>query len=210
MVKHKRYQASKGDDNLSLREKILEYLIKNKEKAKTIREISKYLNVDYKNTFQAIKKIYPSLISKDKIGSSNLVKIKLTPSQDIFSIEHKRTTKFLERNKPLKLIQEDITSIGYPFLIILIFGSYAKETKNGKSDIDLCIICDNEIKKKELISKLSLLPIKLEIHDFKVSEFGSMLEVKKENIAKEIIKNNIILYGIENYYNLISKWTEKE
>jgi predicted nucleotidyltransferase len=210
MVKHKRYQASKGDDNLSLREKILEYLIENKEKAKTIREISKYLNVDYKNTFQAIKKIYPSLISKDKIGSSNLVKIKLIPSHEIFSIEHKRTTRFLERNKPLKLMQDDINSADYPFLIILIFGSYAKETKTKKSDIDLCIICDNEAKKKELISKLSLLPLKLEIHDFKVSEFESMLEVKKENIAKEIIKNNIIIYGIENYYNLISKWTEKE
>ena len=38
----------------SLKERILMYLIENKEKPKTIREISKVLNVDYKNTFQAI------------------------------------------------------------------------------------------------------------------------------------------------------------
>jgi len=37
-----------------------------------------------------------------------------------------------------------------------------------------------------------------------------MLNKKELNLAKEIIKNNIILYGIENYYNLISKWTKKE
>jgi len=37
-----------------------------------------------------------------------------------------------------------------------------------------------------------------------------MLKIKEHNIAKEIVKNNIILYGIENYYNLISKWTKKE
>src|SRR3989344_1598961 len=200
----------KDNNNLSLKEKILEYLIENKEKAKTIREISIYLKVDYKNTFQAVKNIYPNLISKDKIGNLNLVRIKLISNPEIFSIEYKRTIKFLERNKQLRLIQDDTNSIDYPFFIILIFGSYAKETKTKKSDIDLCIICDNEAKKKELISKFSLLPLKLEIHDFKVSEFESMLDTKKENIAKEIIKNNIILYGIDNYYNLISKWMKKE
>ena len=34
--------------------------------------------------------------------------------------------------------------------------------------------------------------------------------MKQENIAKEIIKYNLILYGIENYYNFVSKWMKKE
>src|SRR3989344_5596616 len=195
--------------NFSLKEKILRHLIENKEKPKTIREISRDLKVDYKNIFQAIN-VLQDLIIKKKIGNLNLVEIKLAPSIEIFSIENKRTKQFLEDNKNLKLIKEDIISVNYPFFIVLIFGSYVKKTKTEKSDTDLCIISDSELKTKELLSKLSLLPLKLEIHDFKINEFESMLETKKENIAKEITKNNIILYGIESYYNLISKWTKKE
>ncbi len=195
--------------NFSLKEKILRHLIENKEKPKTIREISRDLKVDYKNIFQAIN-VLQDLIIKKKIGNLNLVEIKLAPSIEIFSIENKRTKQFLEENKQLKLIKEDINSVNYPLFIVLIFGSYVKKTKTEKSDIDLCIISDNELKTKELISKLNLLPLKLEIHDFKINEFESMMEVKKENIAKGITKNNIILYGIESYYNLISKWTKKE
>ena len=68
----------------------------------------------------------------------------------------------------------------------------------------------NERKTENLISRLELLPLKLEIHDFTVDEFESMLKTKEDNIGKEIVKNNIILYGLENYYNLISKWMKKE
>ena len=32
-----------------------------------------------------------------------------------------------------------------------------------------------------------------------------MIEKKQNNLGHEIIKNNIILYGVENYYNLIEK-----
>jgi len=37
-----------------------------------------------------------------------------------------------------------------------------------------------------------------------------MIEKKQQNLGHEIVKNNIILYGVENYYNLISKWMKKE
>ena len=80
MVKNK--NKEKG---LSLKEKILKYLIENKEKPTTIRQISKELNVDYKNTFQAIDNI-SNLISKEKFGNTNMVKIKPMPNQEIFSV----------------------------------------------------------------------------------------------------------------------------
>ena len=58
---------------------------------------------------------------------------------------------------------------------------------------------------------LNLLSLKLEIQEFTTKEFISMIEKKKKqnNLGNEIIKSNIILYGIENYYNLISKWMKK-
>ena len=195
--------------SLSLKEKILAYLIENKH-PESILQISHYLNADYKNTFNIIKNLSPDVLFKNKLGNTTLIEVKLYPNEEIFSIERKRAGIFLSKNKKLELIKKDADSISYPFMIVLIFGSYVKKNKTEKSDIDICIISDNKIKLEELVSKLRLLPLNLEIHNFTTKEFESMLEVKKANLAKEIIKNNIILYGIENYYNLISKWTKKD
>ena len=65
-------------------------------------------------------------------------------------------------------------------------------------------------KVKELMNKLDLLSLKLEIHDFTTNEFISMMEKTQNNLGHEIVKNNILFYGTENYYNLISKWMKKE
>ena len=208
MVNNKNNKNNKKRE-FSLKEKILKYLIENKERPKTIREISGALIVDYKNTFQSINTL-SDLIYKEKIGNNNLVEINLKPNQEIYSVENKRTKEFLDKNKSLKLIQNDIININYPFFIVLIFGSYAKKENIKNSDIDICIISDNQEKTKELISKLEILSLPLEIQEFTIKEFESMFDKKENNLAKEIIKNNIILFGIENYYNLISKWTKKE
>jgi len=95
-------------------------------------------------------------------------------------------------------------------MIVLVFGSFAKEKNTANSDIDICIISDNKEKTKQLIEMLSLLSLKIEVHEFSTKEFISMIERKQNNLGNEIIKNNVILYGTENYYNLISKWMKKE
>ena len=203
MVKDK-----KEEIKLSAKEKLLKYLIENKA-PQSIRTLSGATLIDYKNTYNVVDDLQSSVISKEKIGNTSLIKVKIVPNQEIFSVEHKRTIQFLKENKALELVKQDIESVNYPFLIVLIFGSYVKKTQTKNSDIDLCIICDNKEKTKKLISKFELLPIKLETHTFTTNEFESMLKTKEENVGKEIVKNNIILYGTENYYNLISKWMKK-
>lgn len=194
---------------LSTKEKLLKYLLENKT-PQSIRNLSGATLIDYKNTYNIIDRLQPDIVSKENIGNTSLIKINLSQNPEILSVENKRTYQFLRDNKQLGLVKKDIESVNYPFLIALIFGSYVKKTQAKNSDIDLCIICDNKEKTKEIISKLGLLPLKLEIHNFTTSEFESMLKVKEDNVGKEIVKNNIILYGIENYYNLISKWMKKE
>jgi len=193
----------------SLNEKILKLLIENK-RTWTILEIANKLKNDYKNTFQAVGRLYPELISKDKKGSLNLIEIKISPNMKIFEVEEKRTYEFLSNNPKIKLIQEDIERTNYPFLIVLIFGSIVKGESTNKSDIDICIISDNHEKTKEIVSNIRLLPQKIDVQQFTINEFNSMLNKKEDNIAKEIIKSNIILFGIENYYNLVSKWMKKD
>lgn len=194
----------------TLKEKILKFLIENKESPHSIREISKRLKADYKNTSQALSNLNPQSYSKKKQGNSCL--IEFNPDKDIetISIERRRTEEFLSKNPKLKVVKRYIDELGYPFLIVLIFGSYAKNKNSKSSDIDICIILDNKNKSGELHEKLNLLSLKLEIQEFTSKEFVSMIEKKQNNLGNEIIKNNLILYGTENYYNLILKWMKKE
>ena len=195
------------DKKVKLRpkEKLLKYLIENKE-PHSIRSISGATLLDYKNTYNALNDFESGIISKEKIGNTNLIRLNFVPNQEIYAVENKRVKEFLSKNPKLRLIQTDTEEIRYPFMIVLIFGSYVKNTKIEGSDIDICIISDNKEKTKQLIQSFNLLSLKLEIHDFTTKEFISMIEKKQNNLGHEIVKSNVILYGIENYYNLISKW----
>jgi len=198
-----------GEIKLSQKEKLLKYLIENKN-PQSIMTASGAIVVDYKNTYNIVNELQPEIILKEKIGNTSLISLKLTPNQEIYSIESKRTREFLSKNPRLKLIKQDVENINYPFFIVLIFGSYVKGTENKVSDIDICIISDNHEKTRELIGQINLLTLKIEIQEFTTKEFISMIEKKQQNLGHEIVKNNIILYGVENYYNLISKWMKKE
>ena len=197
-------------ERLKPKEKILKYLIENKEPV-SIRQTSGAVAIDYKNTYNYIGELTASgAIVKELKGNASFIEANLSPNQEIYSVENKRTREFLEKHPTLKLIKNDLDELNYPFMIVLVFGSYAKNKETKTSDIDLCIIFDNEEKKKEFWNKLNLLSLNLEIQEFTTKEFISMLEKRQNNVGHEIIKNNIILYGTENYYNLISKWMKQE
>ncbi|MBR9701317.1 hypothetical protein GOV13_00155 [Candidatus Pacearchaeota archaeon] len=188
----------------TLKEKILKFLIENKEKPHSIREISLKLKADYKNTSQALNNLNLKTYSKKKQGNSYLIEFNPENNIETLSIEEKRTKEFLSKNPKMKLIVKDINEINYPFMIVLIFGSFANEKNTQTSDMDLCIISDNKTKTNKLIEMLNLFNLKIEIQEFTTGEFVSMIEKKQNNLGHEITKNNVILYGIENYYNLIS------
>ncbi|MEK6924680.1 MAG: nucleotidyltransferase domain-containing protein [Nanoarchaeota archaeon] len=208
MVKNKNMQEQK-EIKLSPKEKIISYLIENKNN-QPILTISGATFIDYKNTHNIVNNLYPDIIYKEKIGNASLIQLKQSISEEIYSVESKRTKQFLQNHKELRLILQDALSLKYPFFIVLLFGSIVKKTNKARSDIDLCVISDNNEKAKELIAKLRLLPISLEIQDFTTTEFISMLKTNENNVGKEIVKNNIIIYGIENYYRMIEPWMRKE
>ncbi len=194
---------------LSPKERMITYLIENKA-SQSIRAISGASLVDYKNAYNLLNELQPEIISKEKIGNTTLVKLNLVPNPQIYSAENKRTEKFLFAYPALRAVKRYIEELNYPFFIVLLFGSYVKNDNTKSSDIDICIISDNKDKTKELLERLSLLSLNLEIHDFTTKEFISMIEKNKNNLGHEIVKSNVILYGIENYYHLIEKWMKKE
>ena len=210
MVKNKTTgKRPMGGIKLSQEEKVLKHLIENKN-PQSIMTASGAIVLDYKNTYNIVKGLQPEIISKEKIGNTNLIKLNLVPNRKINSVENKRTEEFLLKYPKLKIVKTYSEELNYPFLIVLVYGSYVKKTNTGSSDIDVCIISDNKEVIKELQEKLELLSLKIEIHDFTSKEFISMIEKSQNNLGHEIVKNNVILYGIENYYNLISRWMKKE
>src|SRR3989338_9621107 len=150
MVKSKKLKnEGKASIKLKPKEKIIKSLIENKN-PQSIMALSGATILDYKNTYNIVDEL-AGIVSKEKIGNTNLIKINLVPNQEIYNVENKRTQEFLSKNPKLRLIQNDIEEIGYPFMIVLIFGSYVKNTKTEGSDIDICIISDIKEKTKKLI-----------------------------------------------------------
>ncbi|MFW6226435.1 MAG: nucleotidyltransferase domain-containing protein, partial [bacterium] len=126
----------------------MKFLIENKE-PHSIREISQKLGVDYKNTFQSIKNLNSETYSKSRYGNSNLISFNVNNNPETFSIENKRIEEFLSKHSKIKIIKDYIEELNYPFMTVLIFGSYVKKTNTKISDIDICIISDNNEKKKK-------------------------------------------------------------
>lgn len=207
---NKEKSKQEGKSKLKPKEKLLKYLIENKQST-SIRNLSKATLMDYKNTYNIINKLQSEgIIIKEIMGNTTPIRINLKINKEIYNVEEKRTKEFLSKNPKLKVVKKYIEELNYPFLIVLLFGSYAKGMETKSSDIDICIISDNKHKINKLHEALNLLSLRLEIQEFATKEFISMIEKRQNNLGHEIVKNNVILYGIENYYNLISKWMKKE
>ena len=59
---------------------------------------------------------------------------------------------------------------------------------------------------RSLQAILSLYPLKTHLIVIRENDFKEMLINKQAtNVAKEVINNHILLYGIESYYNMIKE-----
>ncbi len=107
-------------------------------------------------------------------------------------IEIQRKINFLEKYKKLKelFLKLKEKSEG----ILVIFGSYANFSATEKSDLDIFIIG----KIKDIEDLEEIYNIKINVVKSKKEKFD-----KKEYIIKEIIKNHIMLKGLEDFIDLI-------
>ena len=184
--------------------KILKLLIE-KNESFTIREISTGIAADYKITHTAVKRLAKkSLLKEQSIGRSIVITFsKEKFSKEIFEAENERREELL-KDKNLKVLldtlKENTKTVN---LIVLVFGSYAKKAQTKQSDIDLMIIVPDEKYGKTIDKAIALLPLPVHHLIFTEEQFRSMRDAKEGNVVQEAIKRNVILYGIEQYYELI-------
>lgn len=184
--------------------KLLRFFVEHKDGKFTINGISKELGVNYRIVFEEIKKLEKeSLIKISKIGHSCLCSFNYQFSSKIVEVEDLRKEETF-RNKYIKVLFKRITELQNPFYVLLIFGSYARKAQHRHSDLDLCLITDNKGIKAKVNQIVSNIPLNIHLLDFNTKEFLSMLKTTEPNVGKEIVYNNLILRGIEEFYGLVN------
>lgn len=105
----------------------------------------------------------------------------------VYIAEHYKLIKLLQRYPELSVIFDDLLKKGMENMVIL-FGSYAKFQAKPDSDIDIYVETANRSIKKKIE----------EIHSKINAKIGGF--ELENSLIKEIMKNHIILKGIERYY----------
>ncbi len=190
---------------------IVEGFIKQPWKKLTFNEIRKISGKKSKSyLYNSIRKfLKEKILIEEKVGNVNQYYLNnslKTISYIGFVAENMGLGK---SHIPYTDIEKITSKIPTNFFILLITGSYAKNTQKKNSDIDLVIICDKSTQPDKIYAELRYdaemnIP-KIHLYVFKDSEFLAMLTDKKANYGKEIIKNNIILSGGKEYYKIIGE-----
>ena len=183
---------------------VLKLFVENKDKTFTIKKTSEVLKINYRIVYEEITKLQEEgLIQITLQGNSKVCKFNYKFSSKIVEIEKKRKEE-LFKNKDIQLIFNRIKEIKNPFYSLILFGSYANKSNQKGSDIDLCLITDNKKVNEEINNVLSVTPINIHFQEFTSEQFLSMLKSKEINVGNEIVKNNIVLHGIESFYELVN------
>ena len=189
----------------STKDKVLKLLLSNKREEFTIRAIAQNIKIDYKTVYLVTKQLIKTeVVNSKRAGQTVLCSINHKKfNSDIFRAETIRKDEVLV-NKNIHVLYNNIKEeIQEPFFILLLFGSYASKQQRKGSDIDLMLITDSESINKKIKGIVSGTPLEIHLSDFKIEEFLSMLKTTDFNVGKEAFFNNVILFGIEDYYKMI-------
>ncbi len=183
--------------------KIIKHLIETK-KEPTIRQLSQDIKSDYKIVHTAVSRLTDKgLLEKKKIGKS--IQLRFTPrlSKEVFEAELERREEVL-KNKSLAVMLDSIKNdIKTTNFVLVLFGSYSRNTQDQNSDIDLMFIVPRANMEKSIAQAISILPLNIHYFVFTEKQFRKMKDSRKVNIAHEAIKSNVLLYGIEQYYEML-------
>ena len=175
-------------DNLEL--DLIELLLKADNH---IRGIAKTLNESHSTILRKLNILKKENAVDSRYEGKNKVfylKKNIVSRNYILQAELHKLTKLLRNNPELGVIFEEILKKSQEKLIVL-FGSYAKGLAKKESDIDIYIETKNRKVKKEIEEIHSKVNVKIGSFDV------------KSLLIKEIIKDHIIIKGIEEFYEQI-------
>ncbi len=186
--------------------RILKALLDTKTEEFSIHHLSILLKKDYKTVRAIVKRLeQEELVRLQPFGKAYKISLVSAIHPLLFEAESARRAETL-KNKDLRVMSEYFRKLPSKLFILLLFGSYAKKTQRKGSDIDLMfIVPDQNAKEMEAAVQrtAALIPLPLHILVFTESDFKAMKNSREWTVGQEAIMHNVILYGIEPYYELI-------
>jgi len=114
-----------------------------------------------------------------------------------------------EKQIPFEELENIMAKIPTKLFICIITGSYARNQQKKESDMDVVIITDNALDPKKVYSEIrsacELTIPSIHPYVFREKEFKDMLINKQANYGKEVAHNNLIIYGGNQYYNIMAE-----
>lgn len=171
--------------------KVLYYIYNSKDKP-YLREIVNKTKVPYSSVQDIIKK-YSNNLEIKKVGKNNYYLLKNNLQTNLLKliIEIEKSHQLLNQYPLFEKFILELKKLKIP---ILIFGSYAKNTENKNSDLDILTISNKKINLPDY-----LIPIKL--HNINIS---NIKKFQKEILFEEIKYNHTIISGYEFFSEVFS------
>lgn len=190
-------------------EQILQLLLSRPEERSSIRGIARLLGKSYTLTYNNVQGLVKQgFVEKHSIPPAQVIQLKEDiPTNVLVDIERKVAEIFLEKHSWIKLYLKDVLNAAQPFFIMLVFGSYAKGTQTKDSDLDLLVI----VPTKEDIPGVEkaaqqYTKVKKGIIVIDAQNFTEMIKNPEElSVGIEAKKHHILIYGAEQYYQLLRK-----
>ncbi|MBI4451444.1 nucleotidyltransferase domain-containing protein [Candidatus Woesearchaeota archaeon] len=182
--------------------KVINFLGKNAETAFTMHELSKLVKIPYATFYRTIKTL-SDLIVKTKAGKATLIQLNkqnpLTKHYLIISSKEEKD-EYLKKQSVIKKISDELPLGQYS---VILFGSYAKGTQTAKSDADILVINEKGERKPDFSRYETIFQVRISPIYVTQQEFTAMLKESEENVGKQALKNHIILYNPELFWNMV-------
>lgn len=167
---------------------IIGYLLK--EPLTYGRKISKELHIPLTTTQRVLHSLEKeNILESRQTGKNRMYTLKknLISKSYIVNAENYKIIKLVHAYPLLTPLWEDILR-KTPYTMVVLFGSYAKFIAKKNSDIDIFIETQDLKVKQDIEALNSKLSVKIGLLN------------PKDLLTKEIIKNHVILKGVERFY----------
>ena len=156
----------------------------------------------YVNTLVEKKVLHEKRFTKKKVYLRTFI---LNIHEDLTKtllalVQEAKKETFFEKYPKLQPILKQISEVeGIEFLII--YGSYARLTAEKDSDLDVLIVgkIKNVDKIREILISLDMEP------SIKIETLADFKKRMNDDIHRQIVKEGIIQYGVNNFLEIISE-----
>jgi predicted nucleotidyltransferase len=155
-----------------------------------IRGLAKDLSINQMTIQRKMKELEKANIvdfSQQGRNKVYFLKKSIESEEFVYICEHYNLMRFVEKHPKLRNFVDKIRK--HPGVsLALLFGSYVKGLEHKDSDIDLYVETTNRKLKKEIEDLHPMLSVKIGKYE------------SKSLLIQEILKNHIIIKGVEYYY----------